>query len=609
VLEVLAQNFSLQGQPFLFIDPHGSSAQRIERFVWSLPPRLQRRFLVIRPTDLRQLVTVNPLAVPQEGLSDLEWQARIIGKVGHTSHILLSAWGETDFNSRPRMYTWITRILKTLAACGLTLPDARYFLDVGSPLFQALIRAVPDLMARHAFEDLARRKPSEADEQIESTRTRMLGFLDNPVVEAMLGRSENLDFRRVIAEGVSVIVDLEPRGLLRAEDQTILANLILTEFIHTVMNLPTKERRPYFVMVDELPVFAQASGPLLIKALCEIRKFLCRFILAHQGTQRFPERTEDPFLNTIVSQCGVHVYLRHVNPKDATFFGDILALPHLDPLRIKQTQRIPMQFQTGHELVMLTDTSSSSSTGEQRGESRSTGTQESNSQGEGSSESEGSSAGTSTQQGVERLRECVTEARSRTSSHSSQRSATSGVSTQNGTSSATTQSQTFGETRKQTLVPRIVTRDIVTGVQFYSLEEQRQIPATKLAGLATGCGFLHVAGRGTAEVRFPLAKDPFVTTPKFARRRQAEFWRQLLEQPEYASPESILAERASMLEELLIELQRLAPEDAPLLGGRTQRRMTEEFPQQSGGLGRTRQGETLPSPPEERPDRRPPWEI
>ena len=53
VLEVLAQNFSLQGQPFLFIDPHGSSAKRIERFVCSLPPRLQRRFLVMVGTTGR----------------------------------------------------------------------------------------------------------------------------------------------------------------------------------------------------------------------------------------------------------------------------------------------------------------------------------------------------------------------------------------------------------------------------------------------------------------------------------------------------------------------------------------------------------------------------
>ena len=346
-MEVLAERFAEQGLPFFFIDPHGTSAKRVERFAWSLPERLRRKFLVIRPSDLRQLVTINPLHVPRDGLSDFEWRARVISKVGHMSHILLSAWGETDFNSRPRMYTWITRILKTLATCGLTLPDARHFLDLGSPLFQGLIRAVPDLMARHAFEDLARRRPSEADDQIESTRTRMLGFIDNPVVEATLGRAESLDFRQIIADGVSVIVDLEPQGLLREEDQTILANLILTEFIYTVMNLPADKRRPYFMFVDELPVFAKASGPLLIKALCEIRKFLTRFILAHQGTQRFPERTDDPFLNTIVSQCGVHVYLRHINPKDATFFGDILSLPTLDPMRVKYEQRTPMQFQEG----------------------------------------------------------------------------------------------------------------------------------------------------------------------------------------------------------------------------------------------------------------------
>jgi hypothetical protein len=609
VLEVLAQHFAEQGLPFLFLDPHGSSAKRIERFASSLPQRLRRKFLVIRPTDLRQLVTINPLSVPLEGCTDLEWRARIINKVGHMSHILLSAWGEVDFNSRPRMYTWVTRILKTLASCGLTLPDARYFLDVGSPLFQALIRAVPDLMARNAFEDLARRRPSEADEQIESTRTRILGFLDNPVVEAMLGRADGLDFRQLIRDGMSIIVDLEPRGLLRDEDQTILANLILTEFVHTVMNLPAAERRPYFVFVDELPVFAQASGPLLIRALCEIRKFLTRFILAHQGTQRFPERTDDPFLNTIVSQCGVHVYLRHINPKDATFFGEILALPDLDPLRVKHEQQTPMQFQDGHDLVVLTDTSEGSSTAEQHGTSQTTGTTDSTSQSEGRTDGDGSSSGTSTQRDEDRLRETVNQARSKTSARTSNSNTSSATSSQNGTSASTTTSHTFGKTHKQTLVPRIVTRNIVMSVQFYSLEEQRQVPATKLAGLRTGAAFLHVSGRGVAEVGFPLARDPFVGIPKFAKRKEAEFWQDLLARPEYAAPASILKARQRMLDELLVQLQRLAPFESLVLGPANQRHISERQSPTEGASARLRPAEAPVLLPLEEDEPNAPWRI
>jgi len=575
--ELFAQSFAQHDQPFLHIDPHGTSAKRVERFVWSLPPRLRRNFLVIRPSDLRHLISLNPLFVPDDGASDLERRALIISKVGLVSHILLSAWGETDFNSRPRMYTWITRILKTLATCGMTLPDARYFLDLGSPLFRTLVRAVPDLMARHAFEDLARRKPSDADEQIESTRTRILGFLDNPVVEAMLGRSPGLDFRKLIREGTSIIVDLEPRGLLRDEDQTILANLILTEFISTVMYLPAAERRPYFVVIDELPVFARASGPLLIRALCEIRKFLTRFILSHQGTQRFPERTDDPFLNTIVSQCGVRIYFRHSNPKDADFFGSILALPSLDPLRVKHEQRTPMQFQEGHDLVILTDSSESSSTAEQQGTSQTTGTTESTSREEGRSDGDSSGDSTSTQRDEDRLRESVTDARSRTTSTS--RTLTTGTSsantTQSGTNSSTTTSQTTAVTRKQTLVPRIVMRNIVTSVQFYPLDEQRQLPATKLASLRTGTAFVHVSGRGVAQVQFPLSNVPFARTPNFARRKQVEFWRELVCRAEYAAPEAILEERNRLLDQLLIELQRLAPDEALGYSPRDQRRIVK----------------------------------
>lgn len=561
VAELFAGMFAESGQPFLYIDPHGTSAKRIEQVAWGLPPHRRRKFIVIRPTDLRHLISLNPLAVCRDGLSDLAWGARLISKVGLTSHVLLSAWGETDFNGRPRMYTWITRILKTLAKCGMTIPDARYFLDLHSPLFDALVRAVPDLMARNAFEELARRKPSEVDDQIESTRTRMLGFLENPIVEAMLGRKDGLDFRQIIREGTSIIVDLEPAGLLREEDQTILANLILTEFIYAVMNMPAHERRPYFAIIDELPVFARSSGPLLIRALCEIRKFLTRFILVHQGTQRFPEKTDDAFLNTIVSQCGVRVYFRHVNPKDAEFFGNILSLPSLDPLKIKHVQRTPMQFNIGNELVTLTDTSAGSSVAEQNGTTHSDTTNESTERGEGRTEADGTSNGTTTERDEDRLRESVNEARSRTTSRTSNTSTSSGTSIQNGTSTSTTSTRNTGVTYKQTLIPRIITKNIVTSIQFFSLDEQRQDPATKLAGLGDGAAFVHLSGRGVARVQFPLAKRPFSGTPQFARRKQAEFWRELLKRPEYASPEAILEERERMFDQLLLELQRLAPHE------------------------------------------------
>ena len=552
-MEVLAGGLLRQGQPLFFIDPHGQTAKRLERLATSLPERLRRKVLVIRPADTRQLVSINPLAVPRGNDSELDWQARLTSKVGHVSRILLAAWGEADFNSRPRMFTWITRILKTLGTCGLTIPDARYFLDVGSELYLALTRAVPDLMNRHAFEDLADRKPREVDEQLESTRTRMLGFLENPIIEAMLGRTDHvLDFPTVIDEGCTVIVDLEPQGKLRDEDQTIIANLLLTEFIYAVMNMPAARRRLYFVFIDELPVFAQASGPLLIRALCEIRKFLVRFVLAHQGTQRFPNGAADPFLNTIVAQCGVHLFFRHANPVDAKYFGEIVALPDYDPKRVKHEQWQEVQQQAGHDLVILEDESQSSSASEQLGGGESGGNTETHSTNSNRGSSDSNTQ--STQHDEELLRRTLGEAHAAASSQSSGEGRSLATSHQQNSSWARTTSHSTGRTRRQTLVPRIITKNVITGVQFYSTDEHVMEKASRLANLATGRAMLHVSGRGVAQIGFPLFHDPFEKTPRFAAKQASAFHRQLALRPEYASPVAILELRRRLLEEVLARL-------------------------------------------------------
>lgn len=552
-MEVLAGGLLRQGQPLFFIDPHGQTAKRLERLATSLPERLRRKVIVIRPADTRQLVSINPLAVPRGNDSELDWQARLTSKVGHVSRILLAAWGEADFNSRPRMFTWITRILKTLGTCGLTIPDARYFLDVGSELYIALTRAVPDLMNRHAFEDLGERKPKDIDEQIESTRTRMLGFLENPIIEAMLGRtSDVLDFANVIDEGGSVIVDLEPQGKLRDEDQTIIANLLLTEFIYTVMNLSAVRRKLYFVFVDELPVFAQASGPLLIRALCEIRKFLVRFVLAHQGTQRFPQGVADPFLNTIVGQCGVHLYFRHANPVDAKYFGEIVALPDYDPKRVKHEQWQEVQQQAGHDLVILEDESQTTGSSDQVGGGESSGNSDTTS----TNSTTGSSATntSSTQQDEELLRRTIGEAHAAASLQSQGQGRSIGSSYQQNSSWTRSTSHSTGRTRRQTLVPRIVTKNVITGVQFYSSDEQVMEQASVLANLATGRAMLHVSGRGVVQIGFPLFQEPFEKTPRFAAKQAAAFHQQLSLRPEYASPVAILEQRRRLLEEVLAGL-------------------------------------------------------
>ncbi len=559
-INLLLAKLARSGQPFLYIDPTGNSARFLERVVADLPARIRQNFVVIRPCDLTSVVSINPLHVPRDNCSDVEWMARVTTKVAHVVRILLAAWGETDLHGKPRLFTWLYRIIKTLASCGLTIPDCRYFLDPRDELYLSIVRAVQDPLARRAFEDLAGRRPTEADEQLESTRTRLLGFAcESQAIELLLGRSDEqvLKMHQAILEGKTIIVSLELGGTLRDDDQAILANLILTDFLFAVQNMPAELRRLYVVCLDELPIFANnGSGPLLMRSVREVRQFLVRYVWAFQGMNAF----DDPrFINLALSQLGGLVAMRHTGVEDAKFIGGHLALSGYSAKKVKQTTMHEVQYQRGHDLKTLIDQAESWSTAEQEGSAEAFGTSEQTNETETTSRTE---TDTRTTHPVDfrRVNDAVAQARARTNGSALGRS--SGTKTTSTRNQSTTVSRGGSRTFKQSLVPRLVSEFVTTGIQFYTPEEHVLQNAAALAGLPTGHAAVYLSGHGVYYVRFPLIEDPFLLTPKFAAKKLLAFQQELRALPYYRSPQQILDQREKLLLATIEELDRLSAKPA-----------------------------------------------
>ena len=179
-----------------------------------------------RSHDLRRRVAaVNPLAVDSEGLDELTWRARVLKKASHCAHILLHAWGERDFNSKPLLFKFCSWYLETLGLARLLLPEVRCFFDPNHPIYSPLSQLAPDPIARQELLQLAELRFVDREELIASTKNRFLGFLKNPIVELSLGKlGAVLDARTLIQEGAIVLINVEPGGVLRDEDREILAN-------------------------------------------------------------------------------------------------------------------------------------------------------------------------------------------------------------------------------------------------------------------------------------------------------------------------------------------------------------------------------------------------
>lgn len=530
----------------LFIDPHGESAKKLRRMILAAGPTLARRVVYIHPAGIEQLTqklpTINPLHVPGEPGS-LRWNARLTVVVDVVAKILLSAFGETDFNSKPVLFKNTYRILSTLAYAGLSLADARLLLDLNSPIYKPLVRACPDLLMREQMDELPELRAAERQAQIESTANRFFGLLSNPIFTAMVSRTQGaLNFGQLYDERAIVIVDLELGGVFRPLDQQILANLFLTGMVFEILNAPAERRYPYFVALDELPVFS-ASFELLGWLATQTRKFLCRLVVAHQGIGGFPERADDPLLQALASQMRTKLLFSHGSPADTDYFGSLLALPDYNPLKIKHVLRTPQQFQVGHRLVVLED--------ESEGTNQSTGY--SDTSGTTNSLTDTVTDTTNSAQ-AQTFKDLVEQSKSdsRGTANAKGRSTASGStqSQSNTQSSGTSRSVT----RKQQLVPILETRQIVSSVQFLTREEQAAMKGTALSKLPIGAAFLYVTGQPALPVRFPLAVDPYRSTPKFARKKEAEHRAAQELSPAFATVAQIGFERESLVTALVEKL-------------------------------------------------------
>jgi hypothetical protein len=562
-LEVVLHRLArIRDAGLLFIDPHGDSAKKLLRMALAAGPSVARRVVYIHPAGIERLTqklpTINPLHVP--GLAgSLRWSARLTVVVDVVAKILLAAFGENDFNSKPVLFKNTYRILSTLAYAGLSLADARLLLDLNSPIYRPLVRACPDLLMREQMDELPDLRAADRQAQIESTANRFFGLLSNPIFAAMVSRTEGaLNFAELYAERAIVIVDLELGGVFRPLDQQILANLFLTGMTFEILNAPAERRYPFFVALDELPVFS-ASFELLAWLATQTRKFLCRLVVAHQGVGGFPERADDPLLQALASQMRTKLIFRHGSVADCDYFGGILALADYNPLKTKHVLHTPQQFQVGHRLVVLED--------ESDGTSQSAGSSDAS----GTTDTLTSTVTNATNSADARtLKDLVEQSRTNTSGQSS----SDGRSNATGTQKTFTNNQSTGSshsvTRKQQLVPVIETRQVVSSVQFLTREEQAALKGTALARLPTGAAFLYVTGKPALPVLFPLAVDPFARTPIFARKKEVEH-RVLQERsPAFATFADITRERESLVAALVEKLYALLDNNvlgppAPLL--------------------------------------------
>lgn len=269
------------------LDPHsdlandllGQLASYPKRRPWLADPVNQKRILYLDPARSDYVIPCNILknstSAPYEIAENVVEAFRRV-------------WPET-LAEAPRFAQILRNTVLVLAQRNLSLLELEPFLtDV--EFRRRLLTGFPDPLVVSFFERQYNRWGREQIIFASPVLNKVSAFLFKPQVRLMLGAQENrLDFRQLIDRGTVLIIDLG--GFNDEETQKLLGSLLVTSLEQAAFSRrqqEPKDRRPFFCMLDEFPLFCSRDSTALARILSECRKYRLHLGLAHQTITQLP---------------------------------------------------------------------------------------------------------------------------------------------------------------------------------------------------------------------------------------------------------------------------------------------------------------------------------
>jgi len=236
--------------------------------------------IYFNPADVDNPIALNPLHL-DEG-EDIDLRAdevftifqRIIGHAGS-----------------PRIDEILRQTIHTLLEIpGTTLLDVPKLLDRENPHYRKRVMSeLRDEQSLYFWKDVYPQFPKDAHVPIVH---RLGRFIRPKVIRNVLCQAdENLNFREIMDRGKIALFNLSD-GILGEQNSQILGQLIVSKFQLAVLSradIPERERRRFYLYVDEFQTFTAGANVSYEKMLSRARKYRLSLILAHQQTGQIPQ--------------------------------------------------------------------------------------------------------------------------------------------------------------------------------------------------------------------------------------------------------------------------------------------------------------------------------
>lgn len=307
LIELLVEQDILAGYGACVLDPsdNGDTCYKILKFCVK---HGFEKVILIDPHDgysFGKLPTINPI----------HYKAPANISSGNLTDTIRVLWGSRA-EETPKINKYLPAILKALHASQKTLYEALYFTDQTHPAYRArrnlILEALHPLdRDRIALESAFSSSRHMFSAEMDSTSRRLDPFFDD-VMRIIVGSNASpLNFPKLIADGWLILVNLDPQGVWKSEQQRLLGTLIINEIIYAVYRLHEAGwKGKYYIYIDEVGDYAT---PKLAQVLDKKRKTGLRFTLAHQ---RFDQIEDRNVLSSVMGSTKIKVLFNTPNRDD-----------------------------------------------------------------------------------------------------------------------------------------------------------------------------------------------------------------------------------------------------------------------------------------------------
>jgi hypothetical protein len=296
----LLENMAIQdiqnGEGIAFIDPHGSTAEKLLEYV---PESRIKDVIYFAPFDLENPISFNVL----ESIDEERKHLVGAGLMNAFKKIFVDGEGKSSFSGRMEYILSMT-LLALLDNPGETILGInRMYSD--KDYRKKIVGNIKDPSVRAFWVDeYAKYSEKFAQEATASIQNKIGQFAANPLIRNLMGQKESsFDFRQAMDEKKILIVNLS-KGKMGPDNMRLVGGMVVTKIYLAAMSRADasakqlKELAPFYLYVDEFQNFANES---FAEILSESRKYNLALTVANQYIDQMTEAVRGAILGNVGS--------------------------------------------------------------------------------------------------------------------------------------------------------------------------------------------------------------------------------------------------------------------------------------------------------------------